>query len=357
LGFQISPRLFGITFIIAGWRPTSRPRKMREMEYTTLGKTNLKVSRICMGCMSFGNESAWMLQGEQAKRVIQKALDAGINYFDTADVYSNGVSEEILGKALAGNDHLTIATKVGLQFGSPPDSGGLSADRIARQAQGSLDRLGRNRIDLYQIHRWDYGAPIEETLRALNALVKDGKVGHIGASAMYAWQFMQSLAVSERLGFESFASMQDRYNLVYREEEREMIPLCRQFGIAVVPYSPLARGFLSGKYHRGTEPDSVRYRTDSGFKGSYMFDNDFDVLERVKEVAREKGVKPPHVALAWLFSKPWITSVVLGATKAEQIDDAVEALSVRLSAGDISRLEENYLPHLLVGPVPPPSKS
>jgi 1-deoxyxylulose-5-phosphate synthase len=324
------------------------------MEYMTLGKTNLKVSRICMGCMSFGNESEWMLQGEEAKKVIQKALDAGINYFDTADVYSDGVSEQILGEALSGNVDVTVATKVGLPFGSPPDGGGLSAERIARQAQGSLGRLRRKRIDLYQIHRWDYNATIEETLRALNTLVEGGKVGHIGASAMYAWQFMQSLDVSERLGIESFISMQDRYNLVYREEEREMIPLCRRFGIAIIPYSPLARGFLSGKYRRGAEPDSVRYRTDSGLRGSYLFDNDFEVLERVREVAGEKGVKPPQVALAWLFSKPWITSLVLGVTKTEQIDDAVDALSVRLSADDIFRLEERYLPHKLVGPVAPP---
>lgn len=323
------------------------------MEFSALGKTNLKVSRICLGCMSFGNESEWMIQGAAAKRIIRRALDAGINYFDTADVYSNGLSEEIVGEMLAGVDDVTVATKVGLPFGSPPDSGGLSATRIAKQVEGSLVRLGRKRVDLYQIHRWDYKTPIEETLRALTGLVKEGKVGHIGASAMYAWQFMQSLAISEKYDLEGFVSMQDRYNLVYREEEREMIPLCRQFGIALVPYSPLARGFLSGKYQKGAEPDSIRYRTDGGIK-SYFYDNDFDVLERVRGVASEKGVKPPQVALAWLLSKPWVTSVILGVTREEQIDDAVEALSVSLSAGEAARLEEKYLPHQLIGPVAPP---
>lgn len=320
------------------------------MQYVKLGKTELKVSRICIGCMSFGSESDWMLRSPEAKKVIKRAIDLGINYFDTADVYSSGDSEEILGQELSGFTDIVVATKVGLQFGSDPNDLGLSMKRILKQAEGSLSRLKRDRIDLYQVHRWDYNTPIEETLRALNELIDEGKVANIGASAMFAWQFMQSLAVAEREGLQSFVSMQDRYNLVYREEEREMIPLCKQFGIAIMPYSPLGRGFLSGKYQKGSDPDSVRYRTDKYFKDSYFFENDFEVLEVVKKIAKEKGVKPPQVSLAWLLNKPWITSIILGATRPEQVDDAIVSLSIKLLENDIVRLEEKYLPHRLVGP-------
>ncbi len=326
------------------------------MQYLQLGKTDLRVSRICLGCMSFGNESEWMLPGAEAKNVIRRAMDLGINYFDTADVYSDGVSEEILGRELGGRDDMVVATKVGLQFGPGEDNSGLSMSRVLKQAEGSLSRLKRNRIDLYQIHRWDYGTPIEETLEALTKLKAEGKVAYIGASAMFAWQFMQSLAVSEKEGLESFVSMQNRYNLVYREEEREMVPLCRKFGIAILPYSPLARGFLSGKYKRDGTPDSPRYRTDRGLKGRYFSPDDFDVLDAVEAVAAEKGVKPPQVALAWLLSKPWVTSPIVGGTKVEHIDDMVEALSVKFSSDDIKRLEERYLPHQLSGPVRPPGE-
>jgi aryl-alcohol dehydrogenase (NADP+) len=304
--------------------------------------------------MGFGDENEWMLRGADAKKVIQRAIELGINFFDTADVYSNGLSEEILGNELAGRDSIVVATKVGLPFGSESTNSGLSGKRILKQASGSLARLKRDRIDLYQIHRWDYKTPIEETLTALTELVRQGKVAHIGASAMFAWQFMQALGVSEREGLESFRSMQNRYNLVYREEEREMIPLCKEFGTAVLPYSPLARGFLSGKYQRERAPNSVRYRTDDGFKGSYFFDNDFDIIDVVKQVASEKGVTCPQVALAWLFSKSWVTATILGSTKTEQIDDAVQALSVKLTADDIRRLEEWYLPHRIIGPVRAP---
>jgi 1-deoxyxylulose-5-phosphate synthase len=321
------------------------------MEYVKLGKTELKVSKVCLGCMSFGNESEWMLRGPDAKKIIQRAIDLGINYFDTADVYSDGVSEEILGEYLSGNNDVAVATKVGLQFGSDPSNSGLSAKWTQRQAEGSLSRLRRDRIDLYQIHRWDYKTPIVETLRALTELKRQGKVSYIGASTMFAWQFMQSLALSEREGLESFVSMQNRYNLVYREEEREMIPLCRLQGIGLLPYSPLARGFLSGKYERTVEPNSVRYRNDVILRNSYFSDNEYDVLETVKEVASEKGVTPSQVSLAWLFSKPWIGSAILGATKVEHVDDAVAALSIKLSVDEIKRMEERYLPHRLVGPI------
>jgi aryl-alcohol dehydrogenase-like predicted oxidoreductase len=254
---------------------------------------------------------------------------------------------------LGERNDVVVATKVGLPFKSESGStdAGLSRKRIMVQAAGSLSRLKRDRIDLYQIHRWDYSTPISETLKALTELIRQGTVGYIGASAMFAWQFMHSLSVSEKEGMERFVSMQNRYNLVYREEEREMIPLCRQFGIVVLPYSPLARGFLSGKYQRDIKPDSARYRSDDGFKGSYLFENDFDILDVVKELAKEKGVKPTQVALAWLLSKPWVTSVILGATKIEQIDDAVDALSVTVSTDEVRKLEERYLPHQLIGPL------
>jgi aryl-alcohol dehydrogenase-like predicted oxidoreductase len=307
--------------------------------------------------MTFGNEADWMLRPPEAKKVIARAIDLGINFFDTADVYSEGVSEEILGRELQGRSDVVVATKVGSPFGPGPDNSGLSEQRVLRQAEGSLARLKRDRIDLYQIHRWDYKTPIDETLGALTSLVREGKVAYIGASSMFAWQFMQSLAVSQKEGLKSFVSMQNRYNLVYREEEREMVPLCRQFGIAIIPYSPLARGFLSGRYKRGEEPDSPRYRSDRWFKGAYFYDNDYEILDVVNQVAVEKGVKPPQVALAWLLSKPWVTAPILGATKAEHIDEAAAALSVRLSRDDIGRLEERYRPHWMHGPTRPPAEA
>jgi len=325
------------------------------VEYVGLGKTGLKVSRICLGCLAFGDESEWMVRGAEARRVIERALDLGVTFFDTADVYSHGRSEKIVGNALAGRrNDLVIATKVGLQFGRDPKNIGLSPSRILRQAAGSLERLKTNYIDLYQIHRWDYSTPIDETLSALTGLVKEGKVRFIGASSMFAWQFVDALRTSEMRGYESFVSMQNRYNLVYREEEREMIPACKQFGVALIPYSPLARGFLSGRYEKGKRWRSPRYRTDEYFKGFYFYDNDFDVLERVEEVAREKGVKPAQVALAWHFSKPWVTAPILGATNVQQVDEAVEALDVRLGADDVKRLEELYTPHVIHSAVRPP---
>jgi 1-deoxyxylulose-5-phosphate synthase len=326
------------------------------MKYARLGGTGLRVSRICLGCMTFGNEQEWMLDGQRADQVIQHALDLGIDYFDTADVYSDGRSEEILGKALDGHRDAIVATKVGLQFGADPTSSGLSREWILRQAKGSLSRLGRDRIDLYQIHRWDYRSPIEETLRTLSELVREGSVAHLGASSMLAWQFLHSLAISREAGLEAFATMQNRYNLVYREEEREMLPLCRQFNIAVVPYSPLAMGFLSGRYRKDTAPDSVRYRTSSVLRDRYFFDNDFEVLDAVRGVAEEKGVTPAQISLSWLLSKPEVSAVIVGASKPEQLDQAVAALEVSLSSSDIRRLEERYRPHALIGPTLPPTR-
>ncbi len=325
------------------------------MEYAKLAKNGPKVSRICLGCMSFGDQYPWMLDGQASNRIIKRALDLGITFFDTADVYSQGKSEEIIGKALAGRrNDLVIATKVGSQFGPDTADVGLNRSRILKQASGSMNRLQTSYIDLYQIHRWDYSTPIDETLSALTQLVKERKVNHIGASSMFAWQFMQSLWTSEKKGYESFISMQNRYNLVYREEEREMIPLCRGYGIAIIPYSPLGRGFLSGKYERGRNSMSPRFRTDRYFKGAYFYENDFKVLKRLKEVAKEKGAKPAQVALAWHLGKPWITAPILGATKVQHIEEAVDALSIRLGADDTIRLEEVYEPHILHGPIRPP---
>jgi len=325
------------------------------VEYVRFGGTDLKVSRICLGCLSFGNEAEWMIGGRDADHIIERALDLGITFFDTADVYSQGRSERILGRALAKvRKNVVIASKVGLGFGRGPNNSGLSRERIMRQAAGSLERLQSKYIDIYQIHRWDYDTEIGETLSALTQLVKEGKVGHIGASSMYSWQLLKALWTSEKEGYESFASMQNRYNLVYREEEREMIPLCMEYKIAVIPYSPLARGLLGGRYEKGKRLRSPRYRTDKYFKGAYFYENDFEVLGRVTELAKEKEVKPAQVALAWHFTKPWVTAPILGATKVEHVEEAVEALSVKLSEDDVEYLEEVYLPHPLHGPVKPP---
>jgi 1-deoxyxylulose-5-phosphate synthase len=319
-----------------------------------LGRTNLEVSRICLGGMSLGSEREWMARGDAATRIVRKAIDLGINYFDTADVYSDGGSEEILGQALAGYDHVVVASKVGLQFGADSTNAGLAPKRIRRQLEGTLARLRRRRVELYQIHRWDYGTPIADSLRALDEEVRAGRIEHLGASSMFAWQFLYALQAAEREGWEPFRTMQDRYSLVYREEEREMHPLCRQFGISVVPYSPLAAGFLSGKYHRGKAPDSVRYRSSPNLRTSYFFDNDFDVLDATREVAQRHGVEVPIVALAWLLSKPVVASVIVGATKPEHLDDAARAVELRLTPEDIAQLEERYQPHRLIGPIPLP---
>jgi len=325
------------------------------VEYVDLGRTGQRVSRICLGCLSFGDEAPWMLDTQAADQIIKKAIDIGITFFDTADVYSQGKSEIILGKALAGRrSDVVIATKVGSQFGPDPQNVGLSRSRIISQASSSMKRLHTNYIDLYQIHRWDYSTPIDETLFALTILVRERKVNHIGASSMLSWQFLQSLWTADRKGYESFISMQNRYNLAYREEEREMIPLCKEYGIAIIPYSPLGRGFLAGAYKKGRASRRVRFRTDKYFKGAYFYENDFEILDRVKQVAREKGVKPAQVALAWHFSKPWVISPILGATKVEHVEEAAEALDVKLSRDDIQRLEEVYMPHHLHGPLKPP---
>ena len=319
------------------------------MQYTRLGSTGLEVSRICLGTMSFGNSEEWMVEIDKARPIVQRALDLGLNFFDTANLYSNGRSEEIVGELLKDHrDDAVIATKVRLKVGEGPNKEGLSRFHILQQARKSLKRLRTDRIDLYQIHRWDYSTPIEETLIALNDLVRQGTVGYIGASSMWAWQLAKALFGSDRLGIARFVSMQNHYNLCYREEEREMIPLCKDQGIGLIPWSPLARGFLTGRYKRGKTPITSRYKTDKYFAERFFRPEDFDVVERVEEVAKEKGTTTAQIALAWLLHKG-VNAPIIGATEVEHIDEAVGSLDLQLSADDMRKLEEPYKTHRILG--------
>ena len=324
------------------------------MEYLRLGDSGLKVSRLCIGCMSFGGMKsgyfAWTLDYDQAKVIIDRAIDLGINFFDTADMYSEGKSEEILGRAVKGRrEDLVIATKVFNPMGPGPNDKGLSRKHVRREAKRSLERLGTDYIDLYQIHRWDYDTPIEETLVTLNDLVRDGSVNYLGASSMWAWQLAESLDLSEELGLERFVSMQNQYNLAYREEEREMIPLCRTRGIGLIPWSPLARGFLSGKYRKEEAPSGRRYEGDRLLKERFFTPQDFDVLDGVLAVAKEKGVTPAQASLAWLLHKPGVVSPIVGISEVAQLDELVAALEIKLSPDDVKRLEEPYKPRPVQG--------
>lgn len=329
------------------------------MKYTKLGQTGITVSRICLGMMSYGDPtiSAWVLDLDESRPLVKKAIDLGINFFDTANVYSRGRSEEITGELLGEyRDECIIATKVyfplsgyGLDPTPKPNTHGLSRYHIKRSIEDSLARLQMDYIDLYQIHRLDHSLPIEEILRSLNHLITQGKVLHIGASSMFAWQFAKSLWIAERNGLEPFRSMQNHYNLAYREEEREMIPLCQDQNIGLIPWSPLARGFLTGKYSQDKEPISMRYQHDRYLKSRFFTKEDFFVVERVVEIAQEKDVSPAQIALAWIFSKDYVTSPILGATKIEHIEQAVDALEIKLSEDDITRLEEVYQPHPILG--------
>jgi 1-deoxyxylulose-5-phosphate synthase len=319
------------------------------MEYTRLGNSGLKVSRICLGAMSFGNSEEWMIEIDAARPIVNKALDLGINFFDTANVYSEGRSEEIVGELLKGRrDELVIATKVYFGVGEGPNDTGLSRYHILREINRSLKRLQMDHVDLYQTHRWNYDTPIEETLVALNDVVRSGKSRYIGASSMYAWQFAKALFTSDRLNIARFISMQNHYNLLYREEEREMIPFCKDQGIGLIPWSPLARGFLTGKYKRNETPSSSRYKSDPLFGQRFFHPEDFDIEESVEALAREKGVKPSQIALAWLLHKG-VTAPIIGVTKLEHVEDAVGALEVKLSADDMKRLEEKYKLHPIMG--------
>lgn len=324
------------------------------MQHVRLGASGLKVSRICLGMMSFGDRAwrDWVLDEAAAEPIVRHAIEAGITFFDTADVYSQGVSEEItgrlLGKFLPRRDDYVLATKVCSPMGAGANDRGLSRKHIISSVENSLRRLGTDYIDLYQIHRWDYQAPIEETMVALHDIVRTGKVRYIGASSMYAWQFAKAQYIAELNGLTQFASMQNHYNLVYREEEREMIPLCQDLGVGVIPWSPLARGLLAGTRTRNGKPRTKRARSDV-FATELYEPTDFDIADRVIEIARERGLPPAQIALAWLFGKPHITAPIVGTTNTTHLDDALAALNVSLTDEEIRRLEELYRPHAIKG--------
>jgi aryl-alcohol dehydrogenase (NADP+) len=323
------------------------------MDYVRLGKTGLKVSRLCLGAMTYGTPQwrPWVLDEAASRPFITRALEHGINFFDTADMYSRGVSEQVLGRALKDQrrDQLVIATKAFYSITDGPNTAGLSRKHLFDAIDGSLRRLGTDYVDLYQIHRFDHDTPIEETLEALHDIVKSGKARYIGASSMFAWQFMKMLAVSDAHGWTRFVSMQNHYNLVYREEERDMLPLCREEGIGVIPWSPLARGFLAGNRRREDRGETIRARTDDYAQELYFADSDFTIAERVVEIAARRGVKPTQIALAWLVGKPGVTAPIIGASKLPHLDDAVAALTIRLDAEETAFLEAAYQPHAILG--------
>jgi aryl-alcohol dehydrogenase-like predicted oxidoreductase len=324
------------------------------VEYVKLGRTGLDVSRICLGCMSYGGSNrgnhAWSLDEEASRPFIKRALESGINFFDTANRYSLGSSEEILGRAIkdfARREEVVLATKVYGRMRPGPNGAGLSRKAVMAEIDASLQRLGTDHVDLYQIHRWDYDTPIEETLEALHDVVKAGKVRYIGASSMHAWQFARALGIAERHGWTRFVSMQNLVNLLYREEEREMLPLCAAEGIAVIPWSPQARGRLT----RDWDYTSVRTETDEAFGRLFAKTEDADrkVVDRVAQMAAARGISRAQVALAWLLAKPVITAPIVGATKLEHLDDALASVNVKLSADEVAALEEPYVPHAVVG--------
>lgn len=324
------------------------------MDYVNLGKTGLKVSRLCLGCMTYGKSAwrAWVLDEEASRPFFREALENGINFFDTADMYSLGYSEEVTGRALrdfATRDEVVIATKVYNPMGDKPNQRGLSRKHIMHSIDDSLRRLGTDYVDLYQIHRWDYETPIEETMEALHDVVKAGKARYIGASSMYTWQFAKAQYTADLNGWTRFVSMQDHYNLVYREEEREMIPFCRDQGTALIPWSPLARGFLAGNRTRDKGGDTTRSHTDNIAHDAYYQDNDFDILDRVLDLANRLDVKPAQLALAWMLHKPDITSPIIGASKAPHLADAFAAMKIKLAADDMTYLEAPYVPHPIAG--------
>ena len=321
------------------------------MLYANLGSAGVKVSRICLGCMTYGSKRwrQWVLDEEEGRPFIKRALELGINFFDTADMYSLGKSEEVLGRALKdfgpSRTDLVIATKVFFPMGDAPNQKGLSRKHIMDAIDASLRRLGTDYVDLYQIHRFDPETPIEETLEALTDVIKAGKARYIGASSMFAWQFARMLYTADRHSFSRFVTMQNHYNLVYREEEREMVPLCRAEGIGLIPWSPLARGLLTGNRKAGT----LRSQADDYAQKLYTREADDRVVDVVEQVAKKRGVPPAHVALAWLLHKPEVTAPIIGATKPHHLEDAVAALSVKLSAQEISEMESPYVPHPILG--------
>jgi aryl-alcohol dehydrogenase-like predicted oxidoreductase len=344
----------GMTGVIADGRSNAEDKGSLTMDYVKLGRTGLEVSRLCLGCMSFGvperGAHAWTLDEEQSRPLIRKALELGINFFDTANVYSNGTSEEIVGRALkafASRDQVVIATKVHGRMRPGPNGAGLSRKAILSEIDHSLRRLGTDYVDLYQIHRWDYETPIEETLEALHEVVKAGKARYLGASSMHAWQFAKALFTADRHGWTRFATMQNYVNLLYREEEREMLPLCAAEGIGVIPWSPLARGRLT----RSWDETTARSETDEFGRSLYAASADADrkVVEKVAEIAAARGVPRAEVALAWVAQKPVVTAPIVGVTKPHHLDDAIAALSLGLTPEEISALEAPYVPHGVVG--------
>lgn len=324
------------------------------MKYTNLGKSGLKVSRICLGVMTYGSPEwrEWILPEESSRPFIKRALELGINFFDTADMYSLGKSEEILGRAIkdfAKREQIVIATKVFFPMSDDSNDRGLSRKHVLDSIDASLRRLGTDYVDLYQIHRYDYETPLEETLEVLHDVVRSGKVRYLGASSMHAWQFARSLYLADLHGWTRFISMQNHYNLVYREEEREMIPLCRAEGVGIIPWSPLARGFLAGNRRKKDWGDTVRARTDDYAQKLYYDDSDFEVADRVAELAEKRGVTPTQIALAWLLNQTGLTAPIIGATKMHHLEQAVAAVELTLSPEECALLEEPYKPHKVLG--------
>ena len=324
------------------------------MRYGRLGSSGLKVSRICLGMMSYGDpaEREWHLREDAAEPIVARAVGAGVTFFDTADMYSGGVTEEItgrlLGKLFPHRDDYVLATKLYFPMGPGPNDRGLSRKHVLASIDASLDRLGTDYVDLYQIHRWDYETPIEETMAVLHDVVRAGKARYIGASSMYAWQFAKAQQVATMAGWTRFTSMQNHYNLVYREEEREMIPLCLDQGVGVIPWSPLARGLLAGTRERTGGQRTVRAGSDPLADAMYV-DADFDVVDVVRAVAGQRGRPPAQIALAWLLAKPAVSAPIVGATKLSHLDDAVAAVDLALSDAEVARLEAPYLPHPVIG--------
>jgi aryl-alcohol dehydrogenase-like predicted oxidoreductase len=324
------------------------------MEYTNLGSSGLRVSRICLGMMSFGDKSSrqWVLDEAEAEPLVRAAADGGVIFFDTADVYANGASEVVTGRLLGklfDRDDVVVATKVCLPMSDSENGRGLSRKHIMSSIDASLRRLNMDYVDLYQIHRWDPRTPIEETMAALNDVVRAGKARYIGASSMYAWQFAKAQHTASQHGWTRFASMQNHYNLLYREEEREMIPQCLDQGIGVIPWSPLARGVLTGSKTRDGSRHTTRAGSDPFVDSLYSQPADFDVVDAVAEMAAERGVPPAQIALAWLLHRPGVTAPIVGATKASHVEDAIAAVKLELTEGEMGRLEERYVPHPVLG--------
>lgn len=325
------------------------------MEYVNLGCAGTKVSPLALGMMTYGTPKwrPWVLDEAASRPFIRRALDAGINFFDTADMYSLGESEAVLGRALkdfgVSREHVVIATKVFSPLGDGPNQQGLSRKHILHAIDNSLRRLQTDYVDLYQIHRFDYSTPIEETMKALTEVVRSGKARYIGGSSMYTWQFARMIYAADRLGLERFTTMQNHYNIVYREEEREMIPFCRAEGIGILPWSPLARGFVSGTHRPGDYGDTVRAKTDDFSHKLYYQDSDFEVVRQISAVAKQKGASNAQVALAWLLHQPGVTAPIVGASKMHHLNEAIEALKLKLSDEDLQALNAAYRPHPVLG--------